>query len=68
LGTLTDREREVIKLRFGLSDGLEATLEEVAHKFNLTRERIRQIQFKAVSKLQIPIRRRHLDGLLDEDE
>ncbi|MBN1298792.1 MAG: RNA polymerase sigma factor RpoD [Actinobacteria bacterium] len=52
LSTLKDRERKIIQLRFGLSDGSPRTLEEVGREFNLTRERIRQIEFKALSKLQ----------------
>ncbi len=52
LGTLKDRERKIIKLRYGLLDGLPRTLEEVGREFNLTRERIRQIEFKALCKLR----------------
>ena len=52
LGTLKDRERKIIKLRYGLQDGLPRTLEEVGREFNLTRERIRQIEFKTLCKLR----------------
>lgn len=52
LGTLADRERRIIQLRFGLSDGYPRTLEEVGREFNVTRERIRQIEFKTLSKLR----------------
>lgn len=60
LESLTDRERKVIELRFGLSDGRERTLEEVGSIFNVTRERIRQIEAKALRKLRHPTRSRIL--------
>ena len=56
LETLSPREEMIIKMRFGLEDGTEHTLEEVGHSFALTRERIRQIQAKALSKLRHPSR------------
>ena len=65
LKTLTYREREIIKLRYGLGDGYSYTLEEVGHIFKVTRERIRQIEAKAVRKLQQPYRSRPLLSFLD---
>ncbi len=65
LKTLSYREREIIKLRYGLGDGYSYTLEEVGHIFKVTRERIRQIEAKAVRKLQQPIRSQDLVGFLD---
>ena len=65
LHTLTPREEHVIKLRFGLYDGRSRTLEEVGKEFNITRERIRQIEAKALRKLRHPSRARHLKGFLD---
>ena len=65
LGTLTDREQEVLKLRFGLDDGRTRTLEEVGKEFNVTRERIRQIEAKALRKLRHPSRSRKLKDFLD---
>lgn len=65
LRTLSYREREIIKLRYGLGDGYSYTLEEVGHIFRVTRERIRQIEAKAVRKLQQPARSRNLVGFLD---
>ena len=65
LDTLTDRERRVLMLRFGLKDGRCHTLEEVGTEFNVTRERIRQIEAKALRKLRHPSRARHLRGFLD---
>ncbi|MBR2353865.1 MAG: RNA polymerase sigma factor RpoD [Clostridia bacterium] len=65
LRTLTPREEHVIKLRFGLYDGRTRTLEEVGKEFNITRERIRQIEAKALRKLRHPSRARHLRGFLD---
>ncbi len=65
LKTLSYREREIIKLRYGLGDGYSYTLEEVGHIFRVTRERIRQIEAKAVRKLQQPTRSRDLVGFLD---
>ena len=65
LQTLSYREREIIKLRYGLGDGYSYTLEEVGHIFKVTRERIRQIEAKAVRKLQQPSRSQELVGFLD---
>lgn len=65
LKTLSYREREIIKLRYGLGDGYSYTLEEVGHIFKVTRERIRQIEAKAVRKLQQPGRSQELVGFLD---
>ncbi|MCP5003906.1 MAG: RNA polymerase sigma factor RpoD [Planctomycetes bacterium] len=68
LDTLTYREREIIKLRYGIGDGYTYTLEEVGKKFMVTRERVRQIEAKAVRKLQHPVRSRKLEGFLDSIE
>jgi RNA polymerase primary sigma factor len=65
LKTLTYREREIIKLRYGLGDGYTYTLEEVGRIFKVTRERVRQIEAKAVRKLQHPVRSKQLKGFLD---
>ena len=65
LESLTYREREIIKLRYGIGDGYTYTLEEVGKIFKVTRERVRQIEAKAVRKLQHPIRSRKLEGFLD---
>ena len=65
LKTLTFREREIIKLRYGIGDGYTYTLEEVGRIFKVTRERVRQIEAKAVRKLQHPVRSRKLEGFLD---
>jgi RNA polymerase primary sigma factor len=65
LKTLTHREREIIKLRYGLGDGYTYTLEEVGRIFKVTRERVRQIEAKAVRKLQHPVRCKQLEGFLD---
>jgi RNA polymerase primary sigma factor len=67
LDTLTDREKEVVMLRFGLVDGLPKTLEEVAKHFDVTRERIRQIENKSLKKLKHPARVRPLKQLLDDE-
>ena len=64
LKTLTYREREIIRLRYGLGDGYTYTLEEVGRIFRVTRERVRQIEAKAVRKLQHPVRSQHLEGFL----
>jgi RNA polymerase primary sigma factor len=66
LKTLTWREREIIRLRYGLQDGYTYTLEEVGRIFKVTRERVRQIEAKAVKKLQHPIRSVHLEGFLKQ--
>ncbi|MGE4158707.1 MAG: RNA polymerase sigma factor RpoD [Planctomycetota bacterium] len=68
LSSLTFREREIVKLRYGLKDGYTYTLEEVGKIFKVTRERVRQIEAKAVRKLQHPIRARKLSGFLDGPE
>ncbi len=68
LKTLTYREREILKLRYGLDGGYSYTLEEVGRIFQVTRERVRQIEAKAVQKLQSPLRCRHLEGFLDPNE
>ncbi|MCQ2537501.1 MAG: RNA polymerase sigma factor RpoD [Lachnospiraceae bacterium] len=65
LGTLTDREQKVLCLRFGLDDGRQRTLEEVGREFNVTRERIRQIEAKALRKLRHPTRAKKLKDYLD---
>jgi len=65
LKTLTYREREIIRLRYGLGDGYTYTLEEVGRIFKVTRERVRQIEAKAVKKLQHPVRSQHLAGFLE---
>jgi len=66
LETLTTREQEVLGLRFGLDDGYPRTLEEVGRKFNVTRERIRQIEAKALRKMRHPTRIRKLEGFLEQ--
>ena len=66
LSTLQEREREVLELRFGLIDGTSHTLEEVGKKFNVTRERIRQIEAKALRKLRHPSRAKKLKDFLDD--
>jgi len=65
LTTLADRERQVLDYRFGLTDGFSRTLEEVGKQFNVTRERIRQIEAKALRKLRHPTRMRKLEGFLE---
>ena len=67
LSTLTEREQEVLTLRFGLADGYSRTLEEVGKRFKVTRERIRQIEAKALRKMRHPIRIRKLEGFLEND-
>jgi RNA polymerase primary sigma factor len=66
LKTLTYREREIIKLRYGLGDGYTYTLEEVGRIFKVTRERVRQVEAKAIRKLQHPVRCRRLEGFVDQ--
>ena len=68
LGSLTDRERRVLSLRFGLVDGYSRTLEEVGRQFNVTRERIRQIEAKALRKMRHPTRIRQLHGFFEPDQ
>ncbi len=65
LMTLSERERQVLDYRFGLTDGYSRTLEEVGKEFNVTRERIRQIEAKALRKLRHPTRQRKLEGFLE---
>ena len=67
LDSLTDRERRVLSLRFGLADGYSRTLEEVGRQFNVTRERIRQIEAKALRKMRHPTRIRQLHGFFEPD-
>lgn len=68
LGSLSEREKKVLSLRFGLTDGYSRTLEEVGKMFNVTRERIRQIEAKALRKMRHPTRIRQLQGFFDNDE
>ena len=65
LKTLTYREREIIKLRYGIGDGYTYTLEEVGRIFKVTRERVRQVEAKAIRKLQHPVRARKLACFMD---
>jgi RNA polymerase primary sigma factor len=65
LKTLSHREERVIRLRYGLDDGQSRTLEEVGREFNVTRERIRQIEMKAIKKLKHPTRRKQFAGLIE---
>ena len=65
LDTLTEREQKVLRLRFGLDDGRARTLEEVGKEFNVTRERIRQIEAKALRKLRHPSRSKKLKDYLE---
>jgi RNA polymerase primary sigma factor len=66
LGTLSEREREVLYMRYGLDDGRTRTLEDVGRQFGVTRERIRQIEAKALRKLRHPSRAKMLRDYLDE--
>jgi RNA polymerase primary sigma factor len=68
LTSLTERERKVLELRFGLGDGYSRTLEEVGKQFKVTRERIRQIEAKALRKMRHPTRIRQLEGFLEVEE
>jgi RNA polymerase primary sigma factor len=68
LNTLTERERRILEMRFGLVDGCRRTLEEVGTQYKVTRERIRQIEAKALRKLRHPTRSCHLKGFLDVPE
>ena len=65
LSELSYREKEILRLRFGLTDGYSYTLEEVGKIFRVTRERVRQVEAKAIRKLQHPVRSRKLEGFLD---
>ena len=67
LSSLTERERKVLEMRFGLGDGYARTLEEVGKQYKVTRERIRQIEAKALRKMRHPTRLRHLQGFLDSE-
>ena len=66
LNSLTKRERKVLQLRFGLEDGRSRTLEEVGREFGVTRERIRQIETKALRKLRHPSRSKKLKDYMDQ--
>ena len=68
LDSLTERERRVLSLRFGLIDGYSRTLEEVGKQFKVTRERIRQIEAKALRKMRHPTRIRQLHGFFDAEQ
>ncbi|MEM7229850.1 MAG: RNA polymerase sigma factor RpoD [Planctomycetota bacterium] len=68
LKTLTYREREILKLRYGIGDGYTYTLEEVGRIFKVTRERVRQVESKAIRKLQHPVRQRRLDSFLNSQD
>ena len=68
LQTLTERERKVLQLRFGLGDGYCRTLEEVGRQFRVTRERIRQIEAKALRKMRHPTRQRQIEGFLQAQQ
>ena len=68
LKTLTYREREILKLRYGIGDGYTYTLEEVGRIFKVTRERVRQVESKAIRKLQHPVRRRRLSSFVESDD
>ena len=68
LGSLSDRERRVLELRFGVLDGYSRTLEEVGRQFKVTRERIRQIEAKALRKMRHPTRLRQLQGFLENED
>ncbi len=68
LKTLTYREREILKLRYGIGDGYTYTLEEVGRIFKVTRERVRQVESKAIRKLQHPVRKQRLSSFLSADE
>jgi RNA polymerase primary sigma factor len=68
LATLTERERRIVEMRFGLVDGYERTLEEIGRQYNVTRERIRQIEAKALRKMRHPTRLRYLQGFLESEQ
>jgi RNA polymerase primary sigma factor len=65
LTSLSERERTIIEMRFGLVDGQDYTLEEIGNLYNVSRERIRQIEVKGLRKLRHPMRARHLRGFLE---
>jgi len=67
LTTLTERERKILEMRFGLLDGYERTLEEIGKMYNVTRERIRQIEAKALRKLRQTGRSRNLEGFQERE-
>jgi RNA polymerase primary sigma factor len=67
LGELTDREQEIVRMRFGLDDGQARTLEDVGKEFGVTRERIRQIEAKTLAKLRHPMRSQRLKEFLEEE-
>jgi len=67
LGSLSERERRILELRYGLHDGFPRTLEEVGQQYEVTRERIRQIEAKALRKMRHPTRIRKLEGFLEND-
>jgi RNA polymerase primary sigma factor len=67
LNTLSYREREIIRLRYGIGDGYTYTLEEVGKIFKVTRERVRQVEAKAIRKMQHPVRSKKLEGFLDHN-
>ena len=67
LDSLSERERRVLELRFGVVDGCTRTLEEVGRQFKVTRERIRQIEAKALRKMRHPTRIRQLKGFIEQD-
>ena len=68
LSSLTERERKILEMRFGLVDGYERTLEEIGKQYKVTRERIRQIEAKALRKLRHPTRIHHLQGFLETNQ
>ena len=68
LKTLTYREREILKLRYGVGDGYTYTLEEVGRIFKVTRERVRQVESKAIRKLQHPVRKRRLSSFVGQED
>ena len=67
LGELTEREQEIVRMRFGLEDGQARTLEDVGREFGVTRERIRQIEAKTLAKLRHPMRSQRLKEFLEEE-
>ena len=67
LGELTEREQEIVRMRFGLDDGQARTLEDVGREFGVTRERIRQIEAKTLAKLRHPMRSQRLKEFLEEE-